>query len=62
MPAEPPLDDLLAFAVTASYAWRVSWQATGGTLAGPTSGPLPGGTFSTQLPVQVAEVQAINNG
>ena len=25
-------------------------------------GPLPGGTFSTQLPVQVAGVQAINNG
>jgi len=35
------------FAVTASYTWRVSWQARGGTLAGPTSGPLHGGTFST---------------
>jgi hypothetical protein len=58
LPAEPPLDDLLAF--TASYTWRVSWQATGATLAG--LGLLPGGTFSTQLPVQVAEVQAINNG
>ncbi len=35
--------------------------ATGGALPGRTRA-LPGGTFSMQLPVQVAEVQAINNG
>jgi hypothetical protein len=57
LPAEPPLDDLLAF--TASYTWRVSWQATSATLAGLGSCRQH---LSTQLPVQVAEVQAINNG
>jgi hypothetical protein len=46
---------------TGGYTVSRPWQATGGTLAGPDSGPLPGGIFSTQLLVQVAEVQAINN-
>jgi hypothetical protein len=44
------------FLVVATVTWRVSWTASG--VAG--GGGLPALTRSTQMPVQVTEVQALN--
>ena len=42
--------------VTATITWNVSWSATGVT----GGGSLPAASRSTQVPVRVAEIQALN--
>lgn len=45
-----------AFTVAATVTWRLSWTATGA----PGGGALGTVTRTTEIPVRVAEIQALN--
>ena len=51
-----------AYTITVTESWAVAWTANGAPPGTPAAGTLPAVTRTAQLPVRVAESQAINTG